>query len=115
MNVEKPVVVVTGGNRGIGFEICRQLAGRAAQVVLTARKPEAGENAVQKLARENLSAQFRPLDATDPQCVAGLRDFLARTFGRLDVLINIAGILPTERAPGLEVDLATVRATLETN
>ena len=42
MSGTNPIIVVTGGNRGIGFEICRQLAGRDAQVVLTARKPEAG-------------------------------------------------------------------------
>jgi NAD(P)-dependent dehydrogenase (short-subunit alcohol dehydrogenase family) len=115
MNVEKPIVVVTGGNRGIGFEICRQLAGRGAQVVVTARQPGAGEEAINKLAGQNLTAQFHPLDVTGPESVAALRDFLGRTFGRLDVLINNAGILPTEKAPGLEVDLATVRATLETN
>jgi NAD(P)-dependent dehydrogenase (short-subunit alcohol dehydrogenase family) len=44
MNGRAPVTVVTGGNRGIGFEICRQLASRGAQVVLTGRKPEAGQN-----------------------------------------------------------------------
>jgi NAD(P)-dependent dehydrogenase (short-subunit alcohol dehydrogenase family) len=115
MNAERPLIVVTGGNRGIGFEICRQLAGRGAQVVLTARKPEAGEKAVQELARQGLAVQFHPLDVTGPQSVAALRDFLERTFSRLDVLINNAGILTAERAPGLEVDLATVRATLETN
>jgi NAD(P)-dependent dehydrogenase (short-subunit alcohol dehydrogenase family) len=50
MKAEQPVIVVTGGNRGIGFEICRQLAGRGAQVVLTARQPEAGAEAVKQLA-----------------------------------------------------------------
>jgi NAD(P)-dependent dehydrogenase (short-subunit alcohol dehydrogenase family) len=115
MSEPKPVVVVTGGNRGIGFEICHQLAGRGAQVVLTARKPEAGHEAVKKLAAQKLSAQFHPLNVTDPQSGVALRDFLDRTFGRLDVLINNAGIISDGEGSGLEVNLSTVRATLETN
>src|SRR6266481_2075115 len=115
MNLDKPIVVVTGGNRGIGFEICRQLAGRGAEVVLTARKPEAGRDAVSKLAAQNLPAQFQPLNVTGPESIAALRDFLESTFGRLDVLINNAGIISDEEASGLEVKLSTVRATLETN
>ena len=74
-----PVIVVTGGNRGIGFEICRQLAGRGARVVLTARKPAAGAAAVKKLAAENLAAEFQPLDVTDGKSIAALRDFLQDT------------------------------------
>src|SRR4030095_13026611 len=105
----------TGGNRGIGFEICRQLAESGVQVVLTARRPEAGEEAVKKLAAQKLSAQFHPLNVTGPESVTALRDFLERTFGRLDVLINNAGIITDEEASGLEVKLSTVRATLETN
>jgi NAD(P)-dependent dehydrogenase (short-subunit alcohol dehydrogenase family) len=115
MSTQKPVVVVTGGNRGIGFEVCRQLAGRGAQVVLTARQPEAGAGAVKKLAAQKLSVQFHPLDVTDPAGAAGLRDYLERTFDRLDVLINNAGIYPKEDGPGLTVRLAVVRSTLETN
>lgn len=110
-----PIIVVTGGNRGIGFEICRQLSGRGARVVLTARKPEAGAAAVKKLAAQNLATQFHPLDVTATESIAALRDFLERTCGRLDVLINNAGIISEGDAPGLEVDMATVRATLETN
>src|SRR4030095_334041 len=115
MNGTNPIIVVTGGNRGIGYEICRQLAGRGVQVVLTARKSEAGERAVKKLAVQNVSARFHPLNVTEPESVAALRDFLERTFGRLDVLINNAGIIMDEDASGLEVKLSTVRATLETN
>ena len=53
-----PVVVVTGGNRGIGLEICRQLAARGAQVVLTARKRPAGDAAVKKLAAQKRPSRF---------------------------------------------------------
>jgi NAD(P)-dependent dehydrogenase (short-subunit alcohol dehydrogenase family) len=115
MKAEKPVIVVTGGNRGIGFEICRQLAGRGAQVVLTARQPETGEEAVKRLAAQKLAVQFHSLNVTDLAGAAALRDLLERAFGRLDVLINNAGIFPKEDGPGLQVQLATVRAVLETN
>ncbi len=115
MATNQPVIVVTGGNRGIGFEICRQLAGRGAQVVLTARHPEAGEEAVKKLTAQKRSVQFHPLDVTDPASAAALRNHLERAFGRLDVLINNAGIFSKEDGPGLDVKLETVRATLETN
>jgi NAD(P)-dependent dehydrogenase (short-subunit alcohol dehydrogenase family) len=115
MNDGAPIVVVTGGNRGIGFEICRQLASRGAQVVLTARKAEAGQEAMDKLAAQKLTARFHPLDVTSSAGAAALRDFLDQTFGHLDVLINNAGIISDDEAAGLEVKLSTVRTTLETN
>jgi NAD(P)-dependent dehydrogenase (short-subunit alcohol dehydrogenase family) len=110
-----PIVVVTGANRGIGFEISRQLANRGAQVVLTARKPEVGKAAVKKLAAQNLTVQFQPLDVTSNKSIIALREFLKRAYGRLDVLINNAGIIAKGDAPGLEVDMETVCVTLETN
>ena len=109
------IVVVTGGNRGIGFEICRQLAERGARVVLTARKPAAGAAAVKKLAAQKLAAAFHPLDVTDDKSIASLHDFLEETFGRLDVLINNAGIIAKGEAPALEVGVPVIRTTLETN
>jgi len=112
---EKPVIVVTGGNRGIGLEVCRQLARRGAQVILTARQPEDGKGAVKSLAAQKLSAQFQPLEVTDAESAAALRHYLKREFGRLDVLINNAGIFSKADGPGLTVKLETVRATLETN
>jgi NAD(P)-dependent dehydrogenase (short-subunit alcohol dehydrogenase family) len=109
----EPVVVVTGGNRGIGLEICRQLAARGARVVLTARKRAAGEAAVATLAGGKHA--FHPLDVTDGKSIAALRDFLQTRDGHVDVLINNAGIIAKGEAPALKVDLATVRETLETN
>src|ERR1700751_1180560 len=110
-----PIVVVTGANRGIGLEISRQLATRGAQVVLTARKSRAGKAAVKKLAAQNLTVQFRPLDVMSGKSIVALREFLKRTYGRLDVLINNAGIIASGDAPGLKVNMETVRVTLETN
>ena len=110
-----PIVVVTGANRGIGFEISRQLATRGAQVVLTARKLEAGKAAVKKLATQDMTVQFHPLDVTSSKSIVALREFLKRTYRRVNVLINNAGIIAKGDAPGLEVDMETVRTTLETN
>jgi NAD(P)-dependent dehydrogenase (short-subunit alcohol dehydrogenase family) len=109
------MIVVTGGNRGIGFEICKQLASRGAAVILTARKIEAGQEAVEKLAAQKLTARFHPLDVTNYESGVALRDFLDGAVGRLDVLINNAGIISDDEASGLDVKLATVRATFETN
>jgi NAD(P)-dependent dehydrogenase (short-subunit alcohol dehydrogenase family) len=110
-----PSVVVTGANRGIGFEICRQLATRGTRVVLTARNKPAGEAAIEKLAKQNLVADFHVLDVTDGRSISALRDFLQDRYGHLDVLINNAGIIAKGEDDALKVDLATVRATLETN
>ena len=105
MSINQRIIVVTGGNRGIGFEICRQLGKRGAQVILTARSPDAGHSAV----------QFHPLDVTSEESIVRLHDYLERTFGRLDVLINNAGIMTSNDTSGLQVKLESVRTTLETN
>jgi short chain dehydrogenase len=115
MTEHRPIIVVTGGNRGIGFEICRQLASRGAQVVLTARKPDAGQEAVKQLGAQNQSVQFHPLDTTRAESIAALCEFLEQSFGHLDALVNNAGIITKEEASGLEVKLVAVRETLETN
>ena len=110
-----PIIVVTGGNRGIGFEVCRQLCARGARIVLTARKTAAGTAAIEKLAKEKLTAEFHALDVTDGKSITALRDFLTDRYGHLDVLINNAGIIAKGEDDALKVDLAVVRTTLETN
>jgi NAD(P)-dependent dehydrogenase (short-subunit alcohol dehydrogenase family) len=109
------IAVVTGANRGLGFEIVHQLADRGVTVVLTARKPDAGATAAATLAGEVLRVDFHPLSVTDEASIRSLRDHLAAQFGRLDVLVNNAGILTDTDEGGLNVSLATVRETLETN
>jgi NAD(P)-dependent dehydrogenase (short-subunit alcohol dehydrogenase family) len=82
---------------------------------LTARKSGAGKAAVKRLAAQNLTVQFRLLDVTSEKSIVALREFLERTYGRLDVLINNAGIIASRDAAGLKVNMETVCDTLETN
>jgi len=84
--------VVTGANRGIGFEISRQLAQRGYAVILTARDPAKGRSATRVLAREGLDVTFHRLDVTDAAGIKRFARHLRRRVGRLDVLVNNAGI-----------------------
>ncbi|KAI8021734.1 (+)-neomenthol dehydrogenase [Camellia lanceoleosa] len=91
----KRYAVVTGSNKGIGFEICRQLASKGIIVVLTARDEKKGFEALEKLKSDGLSDHvvFCQLDVVDPSSVASLADFIKSKFGRLDILVNNAGIV----------------------
>lgn len=110
------MAVVTGANRGIGFEICRQLAGRGVRVVLTSRNAAKGRAAASKLAAERLEIDYHRLDVSSARQVAALTAFLESCYGRCDVLVNNAGVLPDPKGSRvLSSDTATYRAALETN
>lgn len=111
------IAVVTGANRGIGFEICRQLARRAdTRVVLTARDERKGKAAAARLREEALAVEFHPLDVTSDASVRALAAWLDATFGRCDILINNAGILADPRGSRvLDSRIPTWRETFETN
>ncbi|KAI3957209.1 hypothetical protein MKW98_012084 [Papaver atlanticum] len=86
--------VVTGGNKGIGFEICRQLAFNGVSVVLTARDVTKGLEAVENLKNSfGLSnVDFHQLDVLNPVSISSLSEFIRSHFGKLDILVNSAGI-----------------------
>ncbi|XVE77100.1 hypothetical protein DITRI_Ditri13aG0035000 [Diplodiscus trichospermus] len=90
----KRYAVVTGANRGIGFEICKQLAAKGIKVVLTARDERKGLEAVEKLKAFGLSetVAFHQLHVAEPASISCLVDFIKTQFGRLDILVNNAGI-----------------------
>lgn len=92
----KRYAVVTGANKGIGLEICRQLASNGIMVILTSRDEKRGLEAVQKLkdSSSGLSDHivFHQLDVTDPASVSSLANFIKTGFGKLDILVNNAGI-----------------------
>ena len=88
--------LVTGGNRGIGLEACRQLAGSGMNLVLAARDPERGEQAAQQLRAEGLNVTYERLDVTDSQSVEDCVRRLADTGTEIDVPVNNAGVYPTK-------------------
>lgn len=81
--------MVTGGNRGIGLEICRQLASNGVLVVLTARDAKKGSQAVEELQSSGLSGViFHRLDVADRSSITQLAEFVKARFGKLDILVS---------------------------
>lgn len=111
----KRVGLVTGANRGIGFEICRQLGAAGYAIVLTARDAEKGAKAVRTLRKEGIDAHFQPLDVTDPAGARRVAGFVEKELGRLDALVNNAAIAIDPRDTLESVELDVMRRTLETN
>ncbi|KAM4070418.1 hypothetical protein ACB094_12G164200 [Castanea mollissima] len=96
----KRIAVVTGANKGIGFEICRQLASNGIRVVLTARDVRRGNEAIEKLKAAGCSdVVFHQLDVMDPTTISSLADFIKTHLGKLDILVNNAGISGSIRNP----------------
>jgi NAD(P)-dependent dehydrogenase (short-subunit alcohol dehydrogenase family) len=114
--VVERVAVVTGANRGIGLEIARQLARSGLRVVLTARNAESGAAACDELAAEGLEVSFHRLDVRDARQARAAAARVERDLGRLDVLVNNAGVLIDPKgARAATLEPAVLRDTLETN
>ncbi len=112
---DEKIAVVTGGNKGIGFGICRALTGQGVKTILTARDASKGETAEEQLKKEGLEVIFHPLDVTDRNSIESLANFLTREFGHLDILINNAAIRKDAGMMGLDVPVEIVREMMETN
>ena len=111
----KATALVTGGNRGIGFEICRQLSTAGYHVILTGRDPDRGEAAAKILTEQGLDVRFIQLNVADPDSVKQAAQVLTEELLSLDILINNAGVALDKFVPALEVDFATLKQTIETN
>jgi NAD(P)-dependent dehydrogenase (short-subunit alcohol dehydrogenase family) len=108
-----PVALVTGGNRGIGFEVCRQLGRLDYAVLLGSRDLAKGEEAADKLSADGLNVSALQLDVTSEEDVARLGEL-----ERVDTLVNNAAVAPDNVVPGrsaLLVPADTVRLALEVN
>ena len=108
------IALVTGANKGIGFEVARGLGAAGATVYLGARQPALGEAAAAALRAEGHDVRFVRLDVTVADDIAAVAALLQREHGRLDILVNNAAIGLDFTAPS-EVSLDSVRAIFETN
>lgn len=112
MKTQNKVALITGANRGIGLEIARQLGKLGITVVVSARGQTKASEAAAELCGEGIDAHAVKLDVTDSADVAALPAYFREKFGRLDILINNAGVALDSPGPAT-VD--TLRATFETN
>jgi NAD(P)-dependent dehydrogenase (short-subunit alcohol dehydrogenase family) len=108
------VAVVTGANKGIGYEIARQLADRGLIVYLGARDEQRGKTAEAELRTGGREIRFLPLDVTDEASVTRAAERLEREVGVLHVLVNNAGTGGPMQAPS-ETPAEQVRSVYETN
>ncbi|MCG7206966.1 SDR family oxidoreductase [Streptomyces arenae] len=112
---EQTIALVTGANKGIGYEIAAGLGALGWQVGVGARDEEAREGAVAKLRAAGVDAFGVPLDVTDDASVAAAAALVEERAGRLDVLVNNAGITGGMGQQPTTADVGAVRAAVETN
>ncbi|WP_342415561.1 SDR family oxidoreductase [Paenibacillus sp. FSL R10-2782] len=114
MNKSK-IVLITGGNKGIGFETARQLGNMGYEILIGARSEEKGHEAVTFLETENIKAKTVVLDVTNPSSVLSAVEWIEQEYGYLDILINNAGVFFEGNTPPSELELSVLKNTYETN
>ena len=103
-NIEGKIVLITGASSGIGEATARLLAAEGAQVVLGARRTDRLEALARRITAEGGVARIRALDVVDREDMRGFVDFAKAQFGRVDVMVNNAGVMPLSPLASLKVD-----------
>ncbi len=115
MMEEKPLVLVTGANRGLGLEISRQLGQKGMTVLMGARDSEKGEESAKMLRGEGLVTRAIALDVADPGSITSAAETIQSDFGKLDVLVNNAAVLIDLGIQPSDVKENVLRSTFEVN
>ncbi|BCL84546.1 dehydrogenase [Ktedonobacteria bacterium brp13] len=111
----KKIALITGANKGIGFEIARQLGEQGMHILVGARKQTQGDEAARRLESEGIEAFAVQLDVVNQSTVEAVAHMLEETYAKLDVLVNNAAIISPEKALPSSLSLAALRTTYETN
>lgn len=109
------VALVTGANKGIGFEIARQLARAGVLVIIGARDPGRGRIAAEAQVSDGLDVRSVTLDVTDPASIEAVAALIDAEHGRLDILINNAGIVDPLDGPPSMAAADAARRIMDTN
>jgi NAD(P)-dependent dehydrogenase (short-subunit alcohol dehydrogenase family) len=113
------IALISGANKGIGFEIARGLGAKKIVVLIGARDEARGNAATAKLKAEGIDARFAQLDVTNQQTIDRTARWIEDQFGHLDILVNNAGVgewgTPRAQSRPSDVDLAKVREVYDTN
>jgi NAD(P)-dependent dehydrogenase (short-subunit alcohol dehydrogenase family) len=111
------IALISGANKGIGYEIARGLGAKKITVLVGARDEGRGQAAIAKLKAEGADARFVKLDVSDHETIRRAAEWIGKEFGRLDILVNNAGIgeWGATRATPSTTDLGKVREVYETN
>jgi NAD(P)-dependent dehydrogenase (short-subunit alcohol dehydrogenase family) len=117
MSTAKKVALITGANKGLGFEMSRQLGRAGVTVVMTARDSVRGEAAVEKLKAEGLDVEFLKLMVTEDKDRKAAAEYFGKKYGKLDILINNAGVSLEPFGSGLPSKTTdeVIHQTFETN
>ena len=111
----KRIAIVSGANRGIGFETCRQLSQLGVLTILTSRDEIKGKAAVELLLQEGGDLIYHQLDVADLNSITRLASYLKENFDRCDILINNAGVFLDRGKSVFDVPLEVLQETLEIN
>lgn len=114
-NTTKKIGLVTGANKGIGYEVARQLANSGCAVLLGARSQSLGEEATARLVAEKLDVRYIPIDLDDSATIAAAATRIDADFGRLDILINNAGIAAQGDGPPSASSLEAIERDYRVN
>lgn len=118
MDSDTRVAVVTGGYSGIGLAICKGLAKEGLRIVLAGRNPNKGNANAEDLQAQGFDVAYAPVDVNRPEDIHRLSEFIDHNYGRLDVLVNNAGIFPDTAEQSntlMTAKLETIQQGLETN
>jgi NAD(P)-dependent dehydrogenase (short-subunit alcohol dehydrogenase family) len=115
MNVNQKVALVTGATQGIGFEVARQLGLKGIKVIIGARSEKKASDALVLLENDNIEAEYLLLDIVDEVSIQHAYEMISSTYGKLNILVNNAGISTQEDQSPSTIDNRVLKGIFNTN